>query len=294
MKLSTFVIKSETNRIKEGRPDLCWMDVPENKLKLAVYSGANYQLQYHHSENGVYICSYLYSVSARVLEESLNEHRNKTYKTYTKSPFYRFYLEFATGKIYTGYGKRDKLILKLPKKNPVRLGAYALEKAVEQASIEEGNFLVHLVASTAIWAPMDAVKAQKKEDIIRVRKKTGQKKGSHMGDYILDDNTYINGKIKGIVKKYLHFTIPAHEYHVCHIWPTSHEDPSYHSDIRNIVLLPSAIYSLSDHDNLVKAVLKYRAYKLFGNWTPGDEPVPSRPTGYEKIGWLDLLPILCK
>lgn len=293
MKQLSYTVTSETACIKSKRPDLCWMDIPENKLQSAVSTNGKFQIVYHHHEEGVYICSYIYSVSARELNLAFDAHRSIIYNTYTKAPFFRFYLDYAGNKIYAGTGKESQLVFELPKARAMRLGEYALKKAIETIRYMEGDLLVNLVASTAIWAPMDAVMAQKNEDLIRVRMKSGQKKGLQIGDYILDDNTYINGKMKRLVKKYLHFMIPAHEYHVCHIWPTSHEDPSYHSDIRNIILLPSAIYSLSDHDDSVKAALKYRAYKLFGNWTPGNELPPSKPSGYEKIEWLNL-PTLSK
>lgn len=291
MSRKELIVESETNRIKESRPDLCWMDIPAYKLELASLENSDFKLIYHHHEEAEYKYSYLYAVTPQLLKEALESFRNKTYKTYKTPPIYRVYLQYATGQIYASYSKKAKPIFKMKKKRPVRLGAYALEKAVKEVGQMEGNILQNLVARTAIWAPESAVLAQKESDLKYVRMKAGQKRGTQVGKFILDDNTLVNQSFKRAIKRHLHFAIPQNEYHVCHIWPTSHDDARYHSDLRNIVLLPSAIHALSDHDISVIDMLRYRAFDLFDGWPPADQEKPKKPKGYDDLPWLNLEPV---
>lgn len=288
MNRANYTVESETNRIKEKRPDLCWMDIPAYKLVLASLENSVFKLTYHHHEDKVYICTYSYTVSPQILKEALENFRGKTYKTYKKVPFYRFYLQYATGQIYASYSKKAKPIFKMKKICPVRLGEYALEKAQKEVSKTGGDIFPNLIARTAIWAPESAILAQKESDLKYVRMRTGQKKGTQVGDFILDDNTSTNSRLKRAIKKYLHFAIPQNEYHVCHIWPSSHDDARYHSDLRNVVLLPRAIHSLSDYDAAVIALLRYRASDLFEGWPPADQEKPKKPKGYDDLPWLNL------
>lgn len=288
-----FVVTSKTRQRNIKHPELCWMDVPEWKLEQAAAMQAEVRLEYHHHVDGEYVCSCVYALDARTLHERLEIYRSKIYKTYTKKPFYRVYLEHATGNLYTTYCNTRLLICTLApaySETRVRLGTYALKQAVDQLKSLEGNPLMQLVARTAIWAPMEAVMAQKPEELIYLRLKAGkdEKKGDECGIYKLDDNTQANRIIKAAVKKYLHFAIAPKEWHVCHIWEGSCYDPRYHTNLRNLVLLPSSIYSLTDYDKNVSAMLKHRAAELFGGWTPENRSLPPKPPHYRRVSWLNL------
>lgn len=288
-----FVISSKTRQHNINHPELCWMDVPEWKLSQAVAMRAEVRLEYHHHVDGEYVCSFVYELDARTLQEHLERYRSKIYRTYTNKPFYRVYLECDSGKLYTAYCNTRLLICTLAsayQKKCVRLGSYALKYAVAQLETLSGNPLMQLVARTAIWAPMDAVREQKPEEFIYMRLKAGkgEKKGDERGIYKLDDNTHANRIIKAAVKKHLCYAIAPKEWHVCHIWEGSCYDPRYHTNLKNLVLLPSSIYSLTDYDKNVSDMLKYRAAELFGGWHPENCSLPPKPPHYRRLSWLKL------
>ena len=102
-------------------------------------------------------------------------------------------------------------------------------------------------------------------------KKRGKQNGERM-----DDNSYPNKQMKTSMKK--RGIIPS-GYETCHIWEGTCYDPRYHTCYANLVLLPRAIASLSDHSENIRAILKYRAFELFGFKPEGaDDPV--RPENY--------------
>ena len=77
-------------------------------------------------------------------------------------------------------------------------------------------------------------------------------------------------------------------FETCHVWPMTCYDERYRSAIANLVLLPRALASWTDHDVDVRAVLQYRSYQLY-QWHPADVPVPIRPEICPEK-WLDPLP----
>ena len=71
-------------------------------------------------------------------------------------------------------------------------------------------------------------------------------------------------------------------YAVCHVWPGTCYDERYHTSIANLILVPSAIAGLTDHDPLTTQAIKYRAYELYG-WHPEGVERPVRPHGYPSM-----------
>lgn len=86
---------------------------------------------------------------------------------------------------------------------------------------------------------------------------------------IADDNTYANKGIKDAIKeKYkrlglVYTGIKFSDYVACHIWDNP-DDCHYYTSIANLVLVPRAIYGLTDHCEEVKTALRKRATDLFG------------------------------
>lgn len=85
---------------------------------------------------------------------------------------------------------------------------------------------------------------------------------------IADDNTNANKYTKDAIKeKYKQFgligTGKFSDYVACHIWDNPN-DCHYYASIANLVLVPHAIYGLTDHCDEVKAVLRLQAKKRFG------------------------------
>lgn len=98
-------------------------------------------------------------------------------------------------------------------------------------------------------------------------------RGNSTKDYnglpcIADDNSYAKRAIKDAIKeKYkrlgLVCTGTFSDYVACHIWDNPN-DCRYYASIANLVLVPRAIYGLTDHCEEVKAALRKRATYLFG------------------------------
>lgn len=108
-----------------------------------------------------------------------------------------------------------------------------------------------------------------------------------------DDNTYANQYIKKAVLASFKDRFGGlgtslydcfRDYEACHIWDLP-DDRRYYASIANLVLLPRSIAGLSDHNNDVKALLKYEAFQRF-KFVPEGEQVPKiAPSFYKQIKW---------
>lgn len=128
------------------------------------------------------------------------------------------------------------------------------------------------------------------------------------GPVTYDDNTYANRLFKDAIRKGLsNIGIEIinnksfKNFHVCHIWDEvatpsgkikSVSDNRYFTSAANMVLCPSCIASITDHNDYVKSVLKYRVVELYGNLCQTGqlilpEPLSSikKPKNYSKIIW---------
>lgn len=108
-----------------------------------------------------------------------------------------------------------------------------------------------------------------------------------------DDNTYANQYIKkavlasfkdrfGGLGTFLYDCF--RDYEACHIWDLP-DDRRYYASIANLVLLPRSIAGLSDHNNDVKALLKYEASQRFGFYPDEEKHAPNAPSFYKQIKW---------
>lgn len=82
-----------------------------------------------------------------------------------------------------------------------------------------------------------------------------------------DDNTSANHAIKeailfGINDKRKQFNL-FHNYTACHIWGLTDDNRAFCSLV-NLVLIPNAIYGLSDHHPFIQKILQRRSQALFG------------------------------
>jgi hypothetical protein len=154
-----------------------------------------------------------------------------------------------------------------------------LREAMEKHNIR----LNVLVAETTIWANPEVHRRLVAENgtgsffpyTRRFKKGQGEERGAVIDGVRLDDNTYANHAMKqaiGVGRNAIGFE-------TCHIWPNSCYDESYHTVIANLVLMPRALASLSDHSKEVGQVLQYRALELYG-WYPKEQEQPERPRYY--------------
>ena len=139
-----------------------------------------------------------------------------------------------------------------------------------------------LVADTALWAHPETHRRQVRlgsaavyPKIRRARAGQGEQRGVNNGEGF-DDNSYANITIKRALGIHRSKLVG---FECCHIWPNSCYDARYHTVIANLVLLPRALASFSDHDPEVQAALQYRSHDLYG-WHPDDWPPPQHPDNY--------------
>lgn len=134
--------------------------------------------------------------------------------------------------------------------------------------------LSQLVAGAAFWAPNDKNIGVAKYPNVR-RAKASEKRGDMSDGVRLDDNTYANQASK----KALCHLGKFNGFTACHIWPGTCYDERYHTVLANLVLLPSALSSLTDHNTEIEKCLQYRSWKLY-RWYPDGKAKPSRPKNY--------------
>jgi hypothetical protein len=113
------------------------------------------------------------------------------------------------------------------------------------------------------------------------RYKPGQneKRGQIINEVKLDDNTYANNAIKRAIGVNRSDIIG---FETCHIWADTCYNPKYHTLIPNLVLIPRAIASLTDHDTEIQQALQYRSYELY-KWYPSESKTPVKPKYYPII-----------
>ena len=154
-----------------------------------------------------------------------------------------------------------------------------LHRALEKHKIR----LSVLVAEIALWADPEVHRILIAENTTgcffpytrRFKRGTDEIRGTVVNGIRLDDNTYANRAIKQAIGA----DINAIGFEACHIWPNSCYDERYHTVIANLVLLPRALASLSDHNKEVCQSLQYRAFELYC-WFPREEKQPEKPAFY--------------
>jgi len=142
-----------------------------------------------------------------------------------------------------------------------------------------------LIAKTAIWINPECYKFHVSvfgngvyyQNTRRLKK--GERRGEIISGIRMDDNTYPNTAIKQVMGG----RALLENYTTCHIYKNSCYDPKYHTELANLVLLPSPIASLSDFFDESIQALKYRSYELFGFYIGS---VPAKPKAYPK-NWRD-------
>ena len=289
--MKKYTVTSKTTRAAQGHPELCWMDIRVCNLKHAAGEQANYDFLCLIDEK-----LYEYSAPAGELLRIFDE---KNVNINVRGEKYTFYIEYATGTLYRTISRKpgdeicrltadavEELSGPLPcsverKKKMVREernGDEEVERALEKLQC---SHLPLLIARTSLWATKQEYEAclakgsPAEKPHIR-RKKPGEMRGKQEDGSRLDDNNYPNSQMKASLKA--RGIIPV-DYETCHIWEGTCYDPRYHTCYANLVLLPRAIASLSDHSDNIKAILRYRAFEVFG-FKPEGMADPVRPSNY--------------
>ena len=68
-----------------------------------------------------------------------------------------------------------------------------------------------------------------------------------------------------------------------HVWSRS-KDPDCFTAPANLCATPTFLAKLTDHDEEVAALLRWRAFRLYA-WRPAGEAEPPEPAGYNQLDW---------
>ena len=288
-----YTVTSKIPRDIEGYSDFCWMEISKEKLQNAVNECALY---YFYCFIGGESFAYSYP-AADLLKEFEANHvrlRGEKYRRYS------FFIEYPTGRIVRSLSIADNAQYSVctltPEKAPddtlsgsikrVIPSEYKADDMLKAALKEEKcDHLLKLVAHTALWATKEEYTeclkngSPAKHPHIR-RKYPYEERGKGDNNTRLDDNSYPNAQMKASLKKRGIYPIG---YETCHIWERTCYDPRYHTCYANLVLLPRAIASLSDHNEEVKALLQWYAYERFGDFLPENKTLPPKPENYDEI-----------
>lgn len=291
-----YIVTSKTTRVSEGYSDLCWMDIGVHKLEEAASVNEKYRFVVTLGQE-----RFEYHCPAKTLLSTFQRKDVRIKYSRKKGGEFSFFFEYTTGCLYhslSNMGDEDNLICKLSSAATINAEEY-LNRAL--ASLDP-NTLPLLIARTALWADYE----QDHLPVIQANEQTEKYKGSPAKyPYVkrkavnenrgwnddtktlyLDDNSYPNTQMKNALFK--RFKRIPQGYETCHIWEGTCYKTKYHTCFANLVLLPRAIASLSDHNDTVKAILKYRAYQLF-KFVPDGEKIPVKPQLYPKDEeWLKL------
>jgi hypothetical protein len=112
------------------------------------------------------------------------------------------------------------------------------------------------------------------------------------GQVMVDDNRapacaflWANGFATGSVKRLFG------DVQFNHVWSDSRNVQAY-TCLANLCVTPSFLAKLTDTDEIIRALIRRRAYDLYG-FAPEGEP-PSAPAGYGDIHWCDPLPAVAE
>lgn len=73
-----------------------------------------------------------------------------------------------------------------------------------------------------------------------------------------------------------------------HVYSRS-ADPACYTNLANLCVSPSFLAKLTDTDDDIQALLRYRSFDLYG-WHPETEQQPDKPRAYDDLIWADPMP----
>lgn len=186
--------------------------------------------------------------------------RNKTDYTSALSSLTRCFLSIYDGLFSISLNKfiEDKMLLSMIAETAL----FVNPRIVEQVVKGEAGYTANKYASADNCTHVRRTNKQP-EDLKTMEKEYDGSKH----DVYLDSNNTPNYKMKEAIRKGMPFTIKASQfknYVVCHIWEGAY-DPRSFCSLVNLVLVPKAIYGLTDHHDSVKRLLQKRSYCLYNH-----------------------------
>src|SRR5687767_10213482 len=137
-------------------------------------------------------------------------------------------------------------------------------RVIEQS---EYRSLPQAVASLTAFAHPDTVAQTNRQNVFRVvRLRQQRDRGTFAeiagcdGRVMLDDN-----RAPAVAFEWAHGIRERPDVQANHIWSRS-QDVAAYTSLANLCLTPAFLSKLTDTDGMISALLRYRAYDLFGYW----------------------------
>ena len=274
-KKAEYVVTSETTRVEEGRPDLCWMDIDVDQLEECCQEKDTYYFkcdihgqQFNFKKEGITL-------------RSAFDNNNVREKRTRGGHAYSFYLDYQNGVIYKSekVGGKSVIQLDLVEGPQYKSGPLALSKILDKSRI----ILAELVAKTSVWAPFAYHQACKSSDgkcyakNPRIRMKRNTEVIESGNTTVPTGDNYPDRQMKEMGRECYKQNFQG--YTACHIWRTKRKKSECYTCFANLVLLPSDLASLSNFSPFILDILKYRSYELYG-WVPDGKGIPDKPDNY--------------
>jgi hypothetical protein len=160
-------------------------------------------------------------------------------------------------------------------------GKEKLKRVLHDAGYDS---LVAAVAKHALFLHPDTVKQTTNKNLFRVVRAESSRRGqivrydSGPGDVLLDDNNSPANVFRWAIEDFSHDDVQFN-----HLYRDARTVEIYTS-MANLCVTPAFLSKLTDTDVDVVAMLRYRAYDIYGFVPPGS-PKPDKPAGYEKLVW---------
>jgi hypothetical protein len=143
------------------------------------------------------------------------------------------------------------------------------------------------VASLTIFTHPVSVQQTGNRAVFRVRRaKAGESRGQVRREeqvVLCDNASPTDTFLWANLKQKSDFT----ECQFNHIYAKS-DDPEHYTNLANICVTPAFLSKLTDKNVIVKKLLSYRAFQLYG-FSPNRES-PPKPESYDALKWADPLP----
>jgi hypothetical protein len=165
-------------------------------------------------------------------------------------------------------------------------GRKALARVIEQSDY---GSLAQAVASLTVFAHPQTVAQTGGSNIFRTVRRRQQRDVGTFGEVpqcegsvMLDDN-----RSPAVAFEWVHGIRERPDVQANHVWARS-QDVTAYTALPNLCLTPAFLAKLTDTDETIRELLRYRAYDLFHYWP--EEGSPSPPAAYHQLTWAEPVP----
>jgi hypothetical protein len=159
-------------------------------------------------------------------------------------------------------------------------GREALKEILSSSSY--GSFLQTVASLTAFSHPQ-TVEQTKNQNLFRMVRNMNRRSEPDDADKVVyDDNA--GPHMAFIVANQLKTIAGERDLQLNHLWDGLTRDVRYYTSLANLCVTPSFLAKLTDHSSEIQALLRFRAYELYG-WHPTEMARPDKPPTYGQLEW---------